>query len=87
MGHLSEQDLVELVFGEGNFLRRWLSRRHLGKCAQCREHYQGLCQEQESQRELAEQLREYGDCCQEAEKTMTMPRPPGAEKMGEGEEG
>ncbi|MGN0867523.1 MAG: hypothetical protein ACI4SG_07625 [Oligosphaeraceae bacterium] len=83
MGHLNEQAMVELVFGEGNLLRRWLGRWHLGKCARCRERYQELLREQESQRELAAQLREYGDCLQKAEETMTMPRPPVA---GEREE-
>ncbi len=80
MGHLNEQEMAELVFGEGNLFRRWLARRHLRKCLSCQERYQGLCQEQEAQKELAAQLREYGDCLQKAEETMRMPRPPAGQE-------
>lgn len=79
MGHLNEQDMAELLFGETTPWSTWWRRRHLKKCGACREHFERLCREQEEQKELARQLKCYGECLQEAEKTMTMPKPPAAE--------
>ncbi len=78
MSHLDEQQMVEMLFGECHGIRAWLRRRHLQKCDACRERYEALCQDQEEQRAIGRQLKEYGECLKEAEKTMTLPKPPAA---------
>ncbi len=76
MSHLEERQMVEMLFGECHGLRAWFRHRHLRLCETCRERYEALCQDQEEQRAIGQQLRAYDECLREAEKTMTLPKPP-----------